>query len=578
MRLSRLVVSGCFSGALLWAAGCGVDGGLTFVPDATFNGSGAAGAGGGAAGQGGGQAAGAGQAGQPAGGSGGKAMFEPKCAACLTAQCPTLLNQCAIDNACVDCVLMPGDPKCASIPAAVALHACACGNCDKPCESLKCPGGMGGAGGGGPGGFGGKAGGPGGGGPGGGGPGGAGGAPPGCGNNKPDPGEECDGALPSGQQTCAAYLGDPTAHGNIFCNGACVVDASDCHTCGDGTANQDEECDSTDLRGKTCESLSKPAGTLSCSQTCKFDVSKCNGTAPACGDGMVQQGEECDGQVDPAVSSCESLLGASYEGQVGCTSCRLDVGSCKRKMGVRHGPPMVELPRANNAGTFSIDSTEVTRGQYEVFLKQLPPAGGFPNFCSFKAWSPASFTPDSGCMAQASVSASGPGSLYKTPVVCVDFCDAFAYCQWAGKTLCGGTTMNPPNAPWDKLDDVNVNAWTSACTANGAAAYPYGPTYVPGQCNDQVLGREEVGARAKCHSVKPGYDALRDMSGNVAEWTDACHPVSPMDECAVRGGDFGASEDALSCVPSNPEYFSRDAVADFIGFRCCEVTGNPPPP
>ncbi len=596
MRASRTLFSAGIMAALSWAVGCGVDGSLTFVPDDAFQASGQAGAGGGVAGMAGLGGASSGQGGQQAGsagqagaGAGGKAMFEPKCAACLTGQCSALFNQCATENACVECVLEP-NPGCSAVPTALALHACACGNCEKQCGMLKCqggPGGMGGTGGTGPGGQAGAPGGTGGTGPGGqagapggkGGaaPGGAGGAPSTCGNGVLEGTEECDGALPPSQKTCAEYMGDPASHGKIGCTQACTVDSSDCHSCGDGTANSDEECDGNDLRKTTCEALQAPPGTLLCTQQCKFDTSKCNGVAPACGDGVLQpDNEDCDGS-NLGGETCATVLGAAYGGNLGCNACRFDTGQCNRLQGLRHGPPMVKVPLADGPGAFWVDSTEVTRAQYGYFLNHVPSGMNLPPFCNFQGTSVGDLKPDGACLPTAAVDASGPGARNRTPMMCIDFCDALAYCQWSGKRLCGSTQEAPPNAPWDKLDDWHINAWTSACTANGATDYPYSGPYQSGICNDDGIGAQEVGTRAGCHSATPGYDQLRDMSGNVAEWSDACMGGGgASDTCAVRGGAFASTSADLRCAAQDLR--QRSGTFGDVGFRCCELTGNPPPP
>ena len=297
---------------------------------------------------------------------------------------------------------------------------------------------------------------------------------------------------------------------------------------------------------------------------------------PVCGDGVIQfDTEDCDGP-DLGGATCDSVLGGAYEGTLGCDACQFDTNLCKRRSGMREGPVMATVPRTNGSGTFQIDSTEVTRAQYEYFLQHVPSGFGLPPFCNFQGATVSDFTPDPACLASAPLDGAGPGARNRSPIVCVDFCDALAFCQWAGKSLCGGTTMFPPNAPWDMLGDSNVNAWTAACTANGSATYPYGSTYQVGTCNDDGIGLQEVGTRGSCHSPKAGYDMLRDMSGNVSEWNDACQGgMGANDLCAVRGGDFAAAPDALKCASS--DFRPRATQEGSLGFRCCEVTGMPPP-
>jgi len=87
------------------------------------------------------------------------------------------------------------------------------------------------------------------------------------------------------------------------------------------------------------------------------------------------------------------------------------------------GPAMVELPEG-----FCIDTTEVTRSQYEVWLATSPSTSGQISDCtcndSYESscpWGDPEWP---------------PGSQGDHPVVCVDWCDAYAYCQAVGKHLC----------------------------------------------------------------------------------------------------------------------------------------------
>jgi len=45
--------------------------------------------------------------------------------------------------------------------------------------------------------------------------------------------------------------------------------------CGNGTVEEGEQCDGSDLAGQTCESLGYAGGTLSCNPDCTFDTSGC---------------------------------------------------------------------------------------------------------------------------------------------------------------------------------------------------------------------------------------------------------------------------------------------------------------
>jgi formylglycine-generating enzyme required for sulfatase activity len=62
--------------------------------------------------------------------------------------------------------------------------------------------------------------------------------------------------------------------------------------CGNGVIDPGESCDGSDLGGETCGSQGFDAGDLACDpDTCQFDTSGCTGE---CGDGVINDDEECD--------------------------------------------------------------------------------------------------------------------------------------------------------------------------------------------------------------------------------------------------------------------------------------------
>ncbi len=67
--------------------------------------------------------------------------------------------------------------------------------------------------------------------------------------------------------------------------------------CGDGILDVGEACDGDDFGGVTCESLGLGTGTLACNGDCTLDTSGCE-QHPACGNGILEVGEECDEGVD----------------------------------------------------------------------------------------------------------------------------------------------------------------------------------------------------------------------------------------------------------------------------------------
>jgi hypothetical protein len=140
------------------------------------------------------------------------------------------------------------------------------------------------------------------------------------------PVEACDGGDLGGQSCVGLGLGP----GTLGCSSSCTFDTSGCTApprCGDGVINQPGEvCDGADLGGKTCVDVGFLGGTLACHADCTLDASSCVGV-PFCGDGVINRpDEECD-RSDLGGRTCESLgLGG---GTLACASnCRLQTAGC----------------------------------------------------------------------------------------------------------------------------------------------------------------------------------------------------------------------------------------------------------
>lgn len=201
---------------------------------------------------------------------------------------------------------------------------------------------------------------------------------PHCGDGVRDLDEACDGA-DFGSDTCETR---GFATGRLACTASCRLDTSDCRRaercdngrdddedslvdcddpdcrekepcprCGDGTVNVDgEQCDGS-TGGKSCADFGFEVGTLACSH-CRYDFAGCglgedceapgdeddDGLAdcddpqcstafgcPRCGNGVLQQGEACDGSTRPA---CTDL---GFDGGVTrCeASCQVNTSGCR---------------------------------------------------------------------------------------------------------------------------------------------------------------------------------------------------------------------------------------------------------
>ena len=115
-----------------------------------------------------------------------------------------------------------------------------------------------------------------------------------CGDGNIDSGEDCDGTNLDGA-TCADRGFDG---GTLACDSACAFDESGCtddptQMCGNDMVEGTEACDGTDLNEQTCSDFGFEFGVLTCSDTCTIDATGC-GAGPVCGDGAMEEGEECD--------------------------------------------------------------------------------------------------------------------------------------------------------------------------------------------------------------------------------------------------------------------------------------------
>ena len=217
---------------------------------------------------------------------------------------------------------------------------------------------------------------------------------------------------------------------------------------------------------------------------------------------------------------------------------------------------------------FGMDVTEVSREDYAAFLDD---AGTDPEQVPPCDWN-ATLVPDPDCDWSGAAGAGGAGGADLTadpallPVTCVDWCDAAAYCRWAGKRLCDGSYVDSDNA--------RRSEWYSACSDGGDNVFPYGDIPSDSLCNgaDNPVydSRSEATLRSvdsQTECVTP--DGVRNLSGNAAEWVDECTDTTGgSDRCDVRGGSFRDTGMDLGCASTVAP--RRDSTFPHIGFRCCD--------
>ena len=216
---------------------------------------------------------------------------------------------------------------------------------------------------------------------------------------------------------------------------------------------------------------------------------------------------------------------------------------------------MAQVP-VIGSGFYCIDTTEVNYTQYTAFYEANPSTSQQPSYCSWNSnYTPSSDWPPS----------SGQQTL---PVHYVNWCQALAYCTYSGKTLCGH--IGGGSVAASDLFNANDDAWFNACSAQGVSTYPYGSTYNGTACNGADAGHAArwVTTTTTCQGGEPG---VYDMSGNLAEWEDACSGATDEnDTCTVRGGSFLSDSSDLRC-DSNlaADDVPRDYSGADVGIRCC---------
>jgi formylglycine-generating enzyme len=214
-----------------------------------------------------------------------------------------------------------------------------------------------------------------------------------------------------------------------------------------------------------------------------------------------------------------------------------------------HGPSMVLVD------AFCIDSTEVTTDQYNDFLLSGPSTTGQPAVCSWNN----SYLPGNGWVFTAAEA--------ELPIANVNWCDAYAFCAWAGKRLCGKVGGGEANFSDFAGSD---NEHYMACSNGGTRVYPYGNSFQSGTCNGQDRNSMNVVAVASLTGCEGGVPGLFDMSGNVEEWQNACNgETGGSDQCLDGTGafDFGGSPEGTRCDFMDSDL--RNGEYGDVGFRCC---------
>jgi formylglycine-generating enzyme required for sulfatase activity len=205
----------------------------------------------------------------------------------------------------------------------------------------------------------------------------------------------------------------------------------------------------------------------------------------------------------------------------------------KRDMYKNH-PFDEETPRRKVfVKAFLIDAHEVTVKEYAAFVHAT-------GYAPPKSWS----------------GGHHDSSKEAYPMIYVTHADASAYAKWAGKRL-------PTAEEWEKAargPDGKVYPW-------GDSFDPYKAATADSDMHAATGGQCAVGFAIKVMSA-PGDISpygVRDMAGNVREWTATTSPGDPK-MVMVKGASW--VDLSVNARGAHREYIPKESYSHIVGFRC----------
>jgi hypothetical protein len=314
----------------------------------------------------------------------------------------------------------------------------------------------------------------------------------------------------------------------------CVCQAPSCN---DGVKNGNEadvDC------GGSCEKKCVDAETCNTAADCVSGV--CGGAGehdggpglcqpPSCSDGVLNGTEtavDCGSSGKcPEGETCQSCAGCTTgeDCNMGtdCTSgiCSGTGGTCSCPTGMTEAATNVGVP-------YCIDNYEVTFGQYNEFILASVAVDTQPAEC--KPWN-MTFEPQG--------LSTTPGTADEpNPVTNVNWCDAYMYCQYLNKHLCGTIALpktstsaavpggQPVPDDGTSPNDESVDEWYNACSNQGVNIYPYGNAYEPLACNG--IDSPAQNSTGPVSDPPGGSGYVVDTSGPICILDNRCN--NPIDQ------------------------------------------------
>ncbi len=272
--------------------------------------------------------------------------------------------------------------------------------------------------------------------------------------------------------------------------------------------------------------------------------------------------------VKPATTPPENTAGSSTQAievpwnrPQGRDADMVEVRGAPFLLGSERGNPDERPMRRIELDTFWIDRHEVTCAQYQRFLEAMRKNGHrwcHPNEPPNKDHTP--FHTYAWALRFSWVGGKPPADMLDHPVVLVDWFDAYAYANWAGKRL------------------PTENEWEAAAGGGLGRDYPWGNTFGLKWCNTG-----DYPVRVGLYPAGASPFGVLDMAGNVSEWTATGYDVDPREarvfdgrhgSVIIRGGSW--DDDSRGCrVSARDVHRSPFYRSTTVGFRCVSSVPTP---